>query len=119
MLDMEVFEKIPREGSISAKDLAVAAEVDEQLLSTMSGLNKLAISQLKQRSPLMCHSSLLVRLMRLITTTKIINEVVENVYEHTRFSLAYLDGTEVDFYKLMYVSRGQGCSTGQAISDVN
>lgn len=40
--------------------------------------------------------------MRLLSATGIIRSEEENVYQHTRFSLAYLDGTEVDFYKLMY-----------------
>jgi hypothetical protein len=40
--------------------------------------------------------------MRLLSATGIIKSETENVYQHTRFSLAYLDGTEVHFYKLMY-----------------
>jgi len=47
-------------------------------------------------------SYLSVRLMRILTATGILRAVAENVYAHTRFSLAYLDGSEVDFFELWY-----------------
>ena len=40
--------------------------------------------------------------MRILTATRILRAVAENVYAHTRFSLAYLDGSEVDFFELWY-----------------
>jgi hypothetical protein len=41
--------------------------------------------------------------MRVLTATGIIDPVGEDVYAHTRFSLAYLDGAEVEFFELWYV----------------
>ncbi|KAH8820847.1 S-adenosyl-L-methionine-dependent methyltransferase [Xylogone sp. PMI_703] len=38
--------------------------------------------------------------MRILTTTGIFKSVSEDVYSHTKYSLAYIDGTEVDFYTL-------------------
>lgn len=41
--------------------------------------------------------------MRVLTATGIIDPVGEDVYAHTCFSLAYLDGAEVEFFELWYV----------------
>lgn len=41
--------------------------------------------------------------MRILTTTAIFKSVGEDVYAHTKYSLAYIGGTEVDFYTLWYV----------------
>ena len=47
---------------------------------------------------------LLARLLRIIAATGIIKAVGEDVYAHTPFSLAYIEGSEVDFFTLWYVS---------------
>lgn len=39
--------------------------------------------------------------MRIVTVTGIFDMVGPDEYAHTPFSLAYLDGHEVDFFKLM------------------
>lgn len=44
-----------------------------------------------------------VRLMRVLGATGILNAVAEDIYAHTRFSLAYINGMEVDFFTLWYV----------------
>ncbi|KAL1884641.1 hypothetical protein Plec18167_002233 [Paecilomyces lecythidis] len=74
LLELRVPENIPREGSISAKELAGKVKADEALI---------------------------VRLMRIVTVTGIFDMVGPDEYAHTPFSLAYLDGHEVDFFKLM------------------
>ncbi|KAL1999484.1 hypothetical protein VTN02DRAFT_4451 [Thermoascus thermophilus] len=74
LLELRVPESIPREGSISAAELAATVGADEALI---------------------------VRLMRILTVTGIFEMVGPDEYAHTPFSLAYLDGHEVDFFKLM------------------
>ncbi|KAI9814557.1 MAG: hypothetical protein M1827_003112 [Pycnora praestabilis] len=74
MLQLGVLSQIPRHGSISARELASKTGVDETLL---------------------------IRLMRVITATGTVSEVKQDEYAHTRFSLAYIEGTEVDFWALM------------------
>ncbi|KAL3418584.1 O-methyltransferase [Phlyctema vagabunda] len=73
MLQMGALEKIPRGGRITAQELAVSINANEEVL---------------------------VRLLRILTATGILQSAGENIYEHTRFSLAYLEGSEVDFYEL-------------------
>ncbi|PSS22714.1 hypothetical protein M430DRAFT_97724 [Amorphotheca resinae ATCC 22711] len=73
LLQMGVLAKIPRNGSITAKELASGSGMNEEVL---------------------------IRLMRVLTATGIIDPVGEDVYAHTRFSLAYLDGAEVEFFEL-------------------
>jgi hypothetical protein len=41
--------------------------------------------------------------MRVLGATGILNAVAEDIYAHTRFSLAYINGMEVDFFTLWYV----------------
>jgi hypothetical protein len=53
-----------------------------------------------------------VRLMRNLTATGIFKSVAEDVYAHTRFSLAYLDAPETDFYTLWYVPTFLLCPKG-------
>ncbi|KAI9800584.1 MAG: hypothetical protein M1833_003242 [Piccolia ochrophora] len=74
LMKMGVLEKIPREGCITAKELSAKMDTDEALT---------------------------IRLMRMLTSTRVFAAVKEDEYAHTRLSLAYLDGFEVDFYKLM------------------
>ncbi|BDD64164.1 hypothetical protein MPDQ_000580 [Monascus purpureus] len=74
LLELKVPETIPRNGRITAKELAGKVGADE---------------------------SLIVRLMRILTVKGIFDMVGPDEYAHTPFSLAYLDGHEVDFFKLM------------------
>lgn len=45
----------------------------------------------------------LARLMRILTVTGIFDMVGPDEYAHTPFSLAYIEGHEVDFLKLWFV----------------
>ncbi|TAQ87312.1 hypothetical protein B7494_g4366 [Chlorociboria aeruginascens] len=72
-LQMKVFENVPRQGCISAKELASLVKMNEEVL---------------------------VRLMRILTATGVFHAVSEDTYSHTKLSLAYLDGSEVDFFTL-------------------
>jgi len=47
---------------------------------------------------------LLARLLRIIAATGILKAVGEDVYAHTPYSLAYIEGSEVDFFTLWCVS---------------
>ena len=86
---MEALKQIPRDGSISAKDLAFASNADEQVISLSQHLHPV------------CGADILVRLMRQLTASGIVESVSENVYIHTRFSLAYIDRSEVEFLELV------------------
>ena len=46
---------------------------------------------------------LLARLLRMLSSTGILEAVEEDVFAHTRFSLAYIEGSEVDFFTLWRV----------------
>ncbi|PMD66568.1 o-methyltransferas-like protein [Hyaloscypha bicolor E] len=70
---MRVLQKIPREGSIPAKELASEVGKNEEVL---------------------------VRLMRILTSTGILKALGNNVFAHTPLSLAYLDTPEVEFWDL-------------------
>ncbi|KAE9378967.1 o-methyltransferas-like protein [Stipitochalara longipes BDJ] len=70
---MDVLQKIPREGSIAAKELASEVGKNEEVL---------------------------VRLMRILTSTGILKALGNNVFAHTPLSLAYLDTPEVEFWDL-------------------
>ncbi|KAN0115172.1 o-methyltransferase-like protein [Hyaloscypha variabilis] len=70
---MSVLQKIPREGSIAAKELASEVGKNEEVL---------------------------VRLMRILTSTGILKALGNNVFAHTALSLAYLDTPEVEFWDL-------------------
>lgn len=74
LLELRVPETIPREGNITAKELAEKVGADEALIA---------------------------RLMRILTVTGTFAMTGPDEYAHTRISLAYLDGHEVDFFKLM------------------
>ena len=39
-------------------------------------------------------------MLRILAATGILRPVSENVYAHNKFSLAYIDSYEVDFYTL-------------------
>ncbi|RDW82554.1 O-methyltransferas-like protein [Coleophoma cylindrospora] len=73
LLRMGALEKMPRDGAITAKELALSIDANEEVLT---------------------------RLMRIISATGIIESAGEDLYAHTPFSLAYLEGSEVDFYEL-------------------
>lgn len=45
----------------------------------------------------------IVRLMRILTVTGIFAIVGPDAYAHTPYSIAYIEGHEVDFLKLWYV----------------
>lgn len=74
LLFMQVPEAIPRTGSISAKDIADKVGADE---------------------------SLIIRTMRVPVLTGIFKLTGVNEYAHTPYSLAYIDGNEVQFFNLM------------------
>ena len=94
MLQMGVLEKIPRQGGISAKELAANIQANEEV-----------ISESACRSPPMCKTKriLVARLLRMLSSTGILEAVGEDVFAHTRFSLAYIEGSEVDFFTLWHV----------------
>ncbi|OBT41467.1 hypothetical protein VE00_08072 [Pseudogymnoascus sp. WSF 3629] len=73
LLQLKVFHSIPREGSITAKELAVIVNVDLEVLT---------------------------RLMRILTATNIFRSVAEDTYAHTKFSLVYIDDVATDFFTL-------------------
>ncbi|EED22086.1 O-methyltransferase [Talaromyces stipitatus ATCC 10500] len=73
LLELEVPQNIPTTGSISATELAEKVKAD---------------------------ASLIVRLMRILTVTGIFAMVGPDEYAHTPYSLAYIEGHEVDFLKL-------------------
>ncbi|OJJ44241.1 hypothetical protein ASPZODRAFT_18431 [Penicilliopsis zonata CBS 506.65] len=74
LLELRVPETILRDGSATAAELAAKCGTDEALIA---------------------------RLMRILTVTGIFTMVGPDEYAHTRLSLAYLDGHEVDFFKLI------------------
>ncbi|EEA26212.1 hypothetical protein TMatcc_005531 [Talaromyces marneffei ATCC 18224] len=73
LLELEVPQNIPKTGSISATELADKVQAD---------------------------ASLIARLMRILTVTGIFAMVGPDEYAHTPFSMAYIEGHEVDFLKL-------------------
>ncbi|TVY17283.1 O-methyltransferase hmp5 [Lachnellula arida] len=70
---LNVLEKIPREGSISSKQLAENTGANEEVLT---------------------------RLIRVLTSTGILKALGGDVYAHTSRSLAFLDTAEVEFWDL-------------------
>ncbi|RDW92628.1 hypothetical protein BP5796_02022 [Coleophoma crateriformis] len=73
MVETGTFEKMPREGSISAKDLAALTNLEP---------------------------SVIVRLMRILVANGIIEETGEDTYAHTDKSLLYMPGAEVEYFRL-------------------
>ncbi|KFY22442.1 hypothetical protein V493_06589 [Pseudogymnoascus sp. VKM F-4281 (FW-2241)] len=71
LLQLKVFHNIPREGTITAKELAVIVKVDLEVLT---------------------------RLMRILTATNIFRAAAEDTYAHTKFSLVYIDSVATDFF---------------------
>jgi len=70
---MNVLEKIPREGSIGSKQLAAVTGTNEEVLT---------------------------RLIRVLTSTGVLKALGGDVYAHTSRSLAFLDTAEVEFWDL-------------------
>ncbi|KAH6716821.1 O-methyltransferase [Leptodontidium sp. MPI-SDFR-AT-0119] len=73
MVKLGAFEKMPKEGSITATDLGALINLEP---------------------------SVIVRLMRILTSTGIIELTGEDTYAHTPKSRAYLDGAAMDFFNL-------------------
>ncbi|CZT43762.1 related to O-methyltransferase B [Rhynchosporium secalis] len=73
MVKLGAFEKMPREGSITANELGALIKLEP---------------------------SVIVRLMRMLTSTGIIELTDEDTYAHTQKSRAYLDGAAMDFFNL-------------------
>ncbi|CAG8952449.1 hypothetical protein HYFRA_00001196, partial [Hymenoscyphus fraxineus] len=73
MVQMGAFEKMPKQGSITAKELGAAINLEPGIV---------------------------VRLMRMLTGTGIIDLVGEDTYSHTPKSKIYLEGAAVDFFNL-------------------
>jgi hypothetical protein len=94
MIQMGVLEKIPRQGSISAKGLAARIQTNEEVISEPECRN---LPMYKTKC------MLAARLLRMLSATGILEAVGEDVFAHTRFSLAYIEGSEVDFFTLWHV----------------
>ncbi|KAK0118195.1 hypothetical protein ONS95_012499 [Cadophora gregata] len=73
MVKMGAFEKMPKEGSITATELGALINLEP---------------------------SVIVRLMRMLTSTGVIELTGEDTYAHTPKSRAYLDGAAMDFFNL-------------------
>lgn len=73
MVKMGAFEKIPKEGSITATELGALINLEP---------------------------SVIVRLMRMLTSTGVIELTGEDTYAHTPKSRAYLNGAAMDFFNL-------------------
>ncbi|KAF4625303.1 hypothetical protein G7Y89_g12866 [Cudoniella acicularis] len=73
MVKLGAFEKMPKDGSITAKDLGALINLDPGLV---------------------------VRLMRMLTGTGIVALTGEDTYAHTPKSMVYLDGGALDFWNL-------------------
>jgi hypothetical protein len=74
MIEFDVFEKIPLEGSITAQEL-----------SSLTGLD----------------SSIIIRLMRIIIGAGIIAETGDDTYSHAPASRDYLKSGSVDFFNFV------------------
>ncbi|EPE31358.1 S-adenosyl-L-methionine-dependent methyltransferase [Glarea lozoyensis ATCC 20868] len=73
MVKMGAFEKMPKQGSITAEELG-------KLIKLPTGI--------------------VVRLMRMLTGTGVVALTGEDTYAHTPKSMAYLEGAAVDFFNL-------------------
>ncbi|PVH83370.1 o-methyltransferas-like protein [Cadophora sp. DSE1049] len=73
MVKMSAFEKMPKEGSITATELGALINLEP---------------------------SVIVRLMRMLTSTGVIELTGEDTYAHTPKSRAYLNGAAMDFFNL-------------------
>jgi len=73
MVKMDAFEKMPKEGSITATELGALINLEP---------------------------SVIVRLMRMLTSTGVIELTGEDTYAHTPKSRAYLNGAAMDFFNL-------------------
>lgn len=89
-------QSIPRTGSISAKELAEKVDADASLIGVFGTEHND-----RDHSVLIC--CLIARLMRILTVTGIFDMVGPDEYAHTPYSLAYIEGHEVDFIKLWSV----------------
>lgn len=93
MVKMGAFEKMPKQGSITAKELGSAINLEPGIVGTYS---------LHAPKPSSNKKSTTVRLMRMLTGTGIIALVAEDTYAHTPKSMTYLEGAAVDFFNLWY-----------------
>ncbi len=91
MVKLGAFEKMPKEGSISATELGALINLEPSVIG-----KPLPILDV-QSTTLTFHP---VRLMRMLTGTGIIALTGEDTYAHTPKSRAYLNGAAMDFFNL-------------------
>jgi len=94
MVASGAFEKMPKQGSITAKELGALVKIEPNVIGLWSRC---------------FHSGSrdwfggIARLMRMLTGTGIIELTRDDTYAHTPKSLVYLQGAAVDFWNLWYV----------------
>lgn len=88
-----VLEKMPREGSITAKELGALTNMEPSVIGILSSTSLYQI----QPTKLMATP---VRFMRMLTGTGLIVSTGIDAYAHTPKSLAYLQESALDFFNL-------------------
>lgn len=95
LAELGVFEKMPREGSITAKELGALTNTEPSVIGILS----LTYPYQTQKNKLIATP---VRFMRMLTGTGIIVSTGIDTYAHTPKSLAYLQESALDFFNLWY-----------------
>jgi len=93
MVQSGAFEKMPKQGSISAEELGALVNIEPNVI----GLYSICSSRLVWAPELTVPA---VRLMRMLTGTGVVELTGDDTYAHTPKSLAYLQGAGADFWNL-------------------
>jgi len=94
MVSLGAFEKMPKQGSITAKELSALINLEASVIGTYPLCSQIwgQAANIFILNP--------VRIMRMLTATGIVALTGEDTYAHTPKSLAYCEGAAFDFWRL-------------------